>query len=378
MVIQTSNVAMRGSYQFSRTNMESVSYTSWGNAVENISGTTAAEPSATDSEQTPGNSENAGSTYEGWASLLSKPSAEIDRLFVSADDAIYSGNEKLEYNGMKNLLMLLSGKQEMVSRKVTPWQLFRQMLEGYQERFNRLAAGMGITEYAAVSPTQAFGSNLSVKKFYEEKESTSFYSSGTVITEDGRQIDFDLEALMSRSFSEYTSVDIDYGAAQLMDPLVINLEGGTAQVSDKKFLFDIDCDGKEDNISLLAKGCGFLALDRNGDGKINDGSELFGTKSGNGFADLAIFDLDNNGWIDEKDEIFNHLRIWTKDEEGNDKLVALGVAGVGAIYLGSAATKFSLNSQSDNTTNAIVRSSGIYLRENGTAGVVQQVDLAVG
>lgn len=375
MVIQTSNVVMRSNYQFSSTNLESVSYTSWGGAVENTGSTTAAAPSATDSGQTAGNS---GKTYEEeLASLLSKTSAELERMFVTEDDAIYSGKSKVEYNGLKNLLMLLSGKQEMVSRKMTPWELFRKMMSGYQERLNNLAAGLGITEYTAVRPTQAFGSSLSVKQFYEEKENTSFYSSGTVVTEDGRRIDFDLEALMSRSFSEYTDVQIDYGAAQLMDPLVINLEGGTAEVSDQKFLFDIDCDGELDNISLLAKGCGFLALDRNGDGIINDGSELFGAKSGNGFADLAVFDMDGNGWIDENDEVFNHLRIWTKDEEGNDKLAALGVAGIGAIYLGSTATKFSLNSQEDNTANAVVRSSGIYLNEDGTAGIVQQVDLAV-
>lgn len=121
-----------------------------------------------------------------------------------------------------------------------------------------------------------------------------------------------------------------------------------------------------------------MALDRNRDGKINDGSELFGAKSGDGFADLAVFDMDGNGWIDEKDEIFNHLRIWTKDESGNDKLVALGVAGVGAIYLGHVASKFSLNSEKDNKTNAVVRESGIFLHEDGQAGVIQQVDLAVG
>ena len=67
---------------------------------------------------------------------------------------------------------------------------------------------------------------------------------------------------------------IDYGSAELMDPLVINLSGQNADVSDETFTFDIDSDGKEDNISLLAKNCGFLALDLNGDGKINNGSEL--------------------------------------------------------------------------------------------------------
>ena len=62
-------------------------------------------------------------------------------------------------------------------------------------------------------------------------------------------------------------------------------------------------------------------MDRNGDGKINDGSELFGTKSGDGFKDLASYDADGNGWIDENDAIFSQLKIWTKDEDGKDKLI---------------------------------------------------------
>lgn len=42
-----------------------------------------------------------------------------------------------------------------------------------------------------------------------------------------------------------------------------------------------------------------LSLDQNGNGEIDNGTELFGTKSGDGFADLARYDLDYNGWIDE-------------------------------------------------------------------------------
>ena len=54
----------------------------------------------------------------------------------------------------------------------------------------------------------------------------------------------------------------------------------TADVRDQTFKFDLDADGREDEISMLGKGSGFLALDKNGNGKIDDGSELFGTKSG--------------------------------------------------------------------------------------------------
>ena len=38
--------------------------------------------------------------------------------------------------------------------------------------------------------------------------------------------------------------------------------------------------------------------------------------------------MDGNGWIDENDEVFNHLKIWRKDEDGNDVLAGLGVAGI--------------------------------------------------
>ena len=86
--------------------------------------------------------------------------------------------------------------------------------------------------------------------------------------------------------------------------------------------------------------------------------------------------LDNNGWIDEADEIFSKLRIWVKDPDGNDKLMTLSEAGVGAICLGSHDTEFSLNSLSDNHTNGVIRKTGMFLYENGQSGTVQQLDLA--
>lgn len=61
-----------------------------------------------------------------------------------------------------------------------------------------------------------------------------------------------------------------------------------------------------------------MALDVNYDGIINDGRELFGPRTGNGFLELAEFDIDGNNWIDENDPIFEKLRIWTLDEKGNE------------------------------------------------------------
>lgn len=211
--------------------------------------------------------------------------------------------------------------------------------------------------------------------YYEEREETSFQTTGTVRTADGREIDIRLNVDMSRSFSAYYEENYAQIQTRMCDPLVINLEGNMAELTDQTFFFDIDADGKEDEISTLAKGSGYLALDRNGDGVINDGNELFGSKSGDGFADLAAYDSDGNGWIDENDEIWKKLLIWTKDEDGKDKCYKLSEKNVGAIGLSNASTDFSLNS-SENMPNGRIRKTGIFLYENGWAGTVQHLDVA--
>lgn len=210
--------------------------------------------------------------------------------------------------------------------------------------------------------------------FMEEKENTAFESTGSVVTADGRTIDFNITFEMSRSFTEsYEYCQLSQYEQILTDPLIINLDNCPTSITDKKFFFDLDCDGKKEEISQLSAGNGYLALDLNKDGIINDGSELFGTKSGNGFADLAKYDLDGNGWIDENDDIFSHLKVWTKDEDGKDRLLSLSEADVGAICLKSSPTKFSLK-DSEGTLNGLVRSSGIYLTESGNVKTIQQVD----
>ena len=128
---------------------------------------------------------------------------------------------------------------------------------------------------------------------------------------------------------------------------------------------------------MAGEGSGFLALDKNNDGKINDGSELFGTKSGDGFKDLARYDEDHNGWIDENDSVFSKLKVWMKDEDGKDILLDLKRADVGAIYLGNADTQYSLKDD-NHRLNAEVKKTGIYLKESsGAVGTVNHLDLAI-
>lgn len=217
--------------------------------------------------------------------------------------------------------------------------------------------------------------SLTRETCFYEKESVSFATRGNVRTADGREISFNVEVGMSREFMQYYREEYDIAQFQrVCDPLVINLQKDVASLSDQKFFFDLDADGKEDEISMLGAGSGYLALDKNDDGVINDGNELFGPKSGNGFADLAEYDQDGDGWIDEDDDIWSKLKVWCKDETGKDTLLSLREAGVGAICLQNQVTDFALNN-AENVSHGYLRSTGIFLYENGNVGTVQHLDL---
>lgn len=222
---------------------------------------------------------------------------------------------------------------------------------------------------------QGWGLEYNCHESYYEQQKMSFSAQGVIKTADGRELSFSVQLNMSREFAMRQDLRIRAGDAAV-DPLVINFDGKAPELTETKFTFDLDSDGTEDRISFLRPGSGFLALDLNGDGHINNGRELFGPDSGDGFAGLARYDLDGNQWIDENDEIYHRLRIWTKDAEGNDVLLALGQKGIGAIYLGSIGTSFEMKDGQNNLQGSL-RKTGIFLNENGTAGTVQQVDLVV-
>jgi hypothetical protein len=240
-----------------------------------------------------------------------------------------------------------------------------------------------------------------VEMRHVEEEATSFSGQGIAKTEDGREIDFNVDFSLSRRLTKAAGISMP-SAVNFIDPLVINVGSDVTSISDQSFFFDLDCDGVEEKVAGLGAGSGFLAYDRNGDGLVNDGSELFGTKSGDGFADLAEFDSDGNGWIDENDEVYGKLQVWLRDEDGTDRLLSLQEADVGAIFLGSVATEFTeYQGQGDNgykpgseegqsvevrnaftpvaaglTVAAMMRASGLFLKESGGVGTMHQIDLA--
>lgn len=227
-------------------------------------------------------------------------------------------------------------------------------------------------------PPQAAGFGIEYQRheIRTETEQTGFQAQGTIRTSDGKEFAFELSFSMQRRYSEETSLNLRAGDARKQDPLVINFGGSAAQLQSRRFKFDLMGSGQNVDMPTLAGNSGDLALDLNGNGKVDSDQELFGPASGNGFADLARYDRDGNGWIDESDPVFGKLRVWTPDAQGGGALASLAEKLVGALFLGNQATPFELR-DSGNRSLGTVRASGVYLTEGGSAGSLQQIDLSV-
>jgi len=220
-----------------------------------------------------------------------------------------------------------------------------------------------------------WGAEFEHHEMLQEAESTQWTAQGIVRTADGQEIRFSMHVSMQRSYLETSSTTLRLGnAVQPTDPLVINFNGTAAQLQSSRFTFDLDSDGTPEQLPQLASGSGFLALDRNGNGRIDDGRELFGPTQGNGYAELAAHDQDGNGWIDENDAVYGQLGIWVPAADGGGQLTSLRDAGIGALSLQTVATPFALKDSRNQALGAL-RASSIYLREDGGVGSMQQLDL---
>lgn len=323
------------------------------------------------------NTENAGNTEENRSGEQTEDTAKTVPSLQDWQTRFQAGTAKVS---MRSSV----GQTYTDIREQTIRYIFELLFAARRNQLNRWLRSNGfdtenLQEVQSVQPhtlvTNVKVLSYSQETYFEETESADFSAVGTVKTTDGREINFNVNVGMSREFQEYYREDMELASFTMCDPLVINLDTDAVQLQDQTFYFDIDADGEQDEISRLGAGSGYLALDKNEDGIINDGSELFGTVSGNGFADLAKYDEDGNGWIDENDGVWDKLKIWAKDENGNDVLYRLTEKGVGAVCLQNVTTDFTQKGSGGQTLGA-VRNTGVFLYENGNVGTVQHVDVA--
>ena len=162
-------------------------------------------------------------------------------------------------------------------------------------------------------------------------------------------------------------------------PLALDLDGDdleTVGIGGNPILFDHDGDGVRTGTGWLQGDDAFLALDRNGNGTIDNGGELFGVDTvlangqtaTNGFAALADLDSNHDGQFSNLDAQFANVKVWRDlNQDGSsqsNELQTLATAGIASISLSSTATNVALG-------NGNVQSAaGSFTKTNGQSGSV--------
>ncbi len=143
------------------------------------------------------------------------------------------------------------------------------------------------------------------------------------------------------SFELNASVRVQQGVVQQSDPIILDLDGDGYEMTSYRdgAKFDLLGTGQEVNTAFVTGGDAFLAIDRNGDGIVNSGKELFGDQNGaaNGFEELRKLDSNNDGLINREDDDFEALRLFKDNGNGiteEGELVSLAEAGIEEIDLG--------------------------------------------
>ena len=163
--------------------------------------------------------------------------------------------------------------------------------------------------------------------------------------------------------------------AAMRDPLVLDFAAPSASLNPQSVDFDLDGDGKTESVRMPPAGSALLFDDRNHNGRLDDGSELFGPQSGDGFGELAELDSDGNGWVDGGDRAFADLKLWQLADDGASRVRSLADAGIGALATASAATPFTL--KEDGASIGQMRASSVWLGETSGAGTVREIEVAV-
>ncbi|MBD5096364.1 MAG: hypothetical protein HDT40_05020 [Lachnospiraceae bacterium] len=199
----------------------------------------------------------------------------------------------------------------------------------------------------------------------------------TIHMDDREKID-PLTKLIQLYFSKYNQATTTNPPS---DPLIIDLgePGIKLCTMENGVNFDLDNNGYAEKTAWTGTEDGFLALDRDGNGKIENGGELFGdrvtlkdgTTSASGFEALGELDTNKDGQVDASDADFGKLLVWTDVNHNGiseaNELKSLSAHGIISISLSHRET--SITDEETGTLNA--ETADVTIRINGTEKITE-------
>nr|NCR27938.1 hypothetical protein [Microcystis aeruginosa LE13-04] len=170
--------------------------------------------------------------------------------------------------------------------------------------------------------------------------------------------------------------------AKSLDPLIIDLNNDGLQLislENSSTRFDIDADGYAENTAWVSPQDGILTIDLNGDGTINNITEIFSEHYGDGTPNsglnaISTLDSTKNGIISASDDQFNQILVWQDLNQNGiseaNELKTLAQHNITSINLNGLPTE---TIQDGN----IIRTRSIFNRNDGTLGQIADVAFLV-
>jgi hypothetical protein len=252
-----------------------------------------------------------------------KQPVDINRI-ISGDKPLHSNpplkiiprQDSVELSGQGQALLKISPQSSSVeedpgslydSKQTMQLQLIRSLFgdeqaDKFEERINKLK---DITQQnqEAVETVQKTPPPQQITKL-EATHISAERIEVTVKNKDGSE----LTLQYSRIEGEWVQI------TNQSDPLVLDLNNNGIELTDAAHgvEFDITGDGTKEKTAFVTGGDGFLAIDRDQNGTIDSGKELFGDQNGaaNGFLELAKFDDNKDNQIDIQDRIYKSLLVF--------------------------------------------------------------------
>ncbi|VUZ26587.1 Uncharacterised protein, partial [uncultured Comamonas sp.] len=191
------------------------------------------------------------------------------------------------------------------------------------------------------------------------------------------KVDDEINDIVKSTFDIFTRFP------QRSDPFTLDLDGDGLETvginTSNPVMFDIDAMGVKQSVGWVSPDDGFLTLDRNGNGTIDDGAELFGdatvlpngNRAKDGFEAVASLDTNGDGVVNALDAQWAELRIWQDlNQDGisqADELKALETLGIIGINVAKTEHEKVLGNGN------VLADLGTFIRTDGTDGTTGTV-----
>lgn len=239
----------------------------------------------------------------------------------------------------------------------------------YQELRTRFEKLMSQAQKAFSSETQVEKASTKASKPVTMSELAD-----QIIEKNTYEFELKFKKQATQTETERVGISLEELGIKKADPLVLDLAGDGLNLTEagKGAIFDVNADGKLDSTGWVQGDDAMLVYDRNGNGKIDDGSELFGDQNGaaNGFLELGKYDDNKDGKINRLDPIFKALKLY-QDINSNGRIEKNELVGLEQMGIKSLNLNFMRTNQDLNGNSLIL--NGSFERNDGSTGLLADV-----